>query len=591
MPGGAYARPRPHSPTECQPCTSLSDSAAGRLRQVNRVQTAPAREVGAQARVGRLSKNGRREAPVSPSPARAWTHARESATLPPMRHVAPTPPAAAHPAPSRPPRRRPAPVRPWAAGLLAALPWSLSTAQASGLDAPLIGTAFSGAVAHDPAAVHHNPGLLVHLERPAVLASLGLVAGHIGYTRDYRGTYQLADGFELREPIPGALVDGSKHGETTAVSATPFSPTLDVFVGGPVHRRLGLGLGVYVPYAAPVKFDEHGPQRFQLQEAFIAVTRVTGSVGVGLTDQVSVGGGVSYLYGIANLKRIQDFGAVQDFAGALAGPPVNQANDFGPDAPAGVRELDVLARPFSLTDATAHAISFVAGVHIQANPNVEIGLNYDHGANLDFEGVFALDMSDPLFTQDLASEGLTYVPLVKGDATLSFALPKRATVAVAVDVNPALRLEPALTWVKWSDLDAFRITLRSPDLAQPKFGLPPSSKAVLPRNWNDSVHVTLPGRYRLERGPDLLWTVGYESPASPDETIDAASPDGHRLIGGFGARFTFANGMGLLADLKLQATLPRTVTASDYDLGNGTYTLFIAAVGAHLEIPLGGGEK
>lgn len=471
--------------------------------------------------------------------------------------------------------------------LLAAAP---GAAVASGLDAPVIGTAFSGPVAHDAAAVHHNPGLLVHLDRPALLASLGVVAGHIGYTRDYRGAYQLADGFELRGPVPAALVDASKSGEAGSVSATPFSPTLDVFVGGRVHDRLGLGLGVYVPYAAPVSFDEHGPQRFQLQEAFIAITRVTGSVGVGVHDKVSIGAGVSYLFGLANLKKIQDFGAVKDFSDALAGPPVSQANDFGPDAPPAVRELDVLARPFSLTDATAHALSFVAGVHIQANPNVEIGLSYDHGAELEFEGDFALDMNDDFFTQDLASEGLVYAPLVQGDAFLTFRIPKRVAASVGVDVSDVLRLEPGLTWVKWSDVDAFRIRLESPDLAQPKFGLPPRSRAELPRRWQDSLHAVLPGRYRLTDGPELLWLVGYESPASPDETIDAASPDGHRLLGGFGARFGFANGMSLLADLKLQATLPREVTSSENDLANGRYTLFIAAVGAHLTVPLGGAQ-
>ncbi|MEZ4471221.1 MAG: outer membrane protein transport protein [bacterium] len=463
-------------------------------------------------------------------------------------------------------------------------------AAASGFDASNIGSAFSGPVCHDPAAVHHNPGLLVHLERPALLASLGIVAGSIGYTRDYRGTYQLADGFELRGPVPEALVDPSKSGPAQAVSATVFSPAGDVFVGGRIHDRLGLGLGVYVPYAAPVGFDADGPQRFQLQEVFIAVTRVTASVGVGLSDKISIGAGVSYLFGLANLKKIQDFGAVQDFSDALAGPPVSQANDFGPDAPPAVRELDVLARPFSLTEATAHALSFVGGVFVQANENVEIGLSYDHGGELEFEGDFALDMSDDFFTQDLASEGLVYAPLVQGDAFLTFRVPKRVAVAVAVDVSDALRLEPGLTWVKWSDVDAFRIRLESPDLAQPKFGLPPRSKAVLPRNWQDSLHAVLPGRYRLTGGPELLWLVGYESPASPDETVDAASPDGHRLLGGFGARFAFSNGMSLLADAKLQATLPREVTTSQNDLANGRYTLFIAAVGAHLTVPLGGGD-
>jgi long-chain fatty acid transport protein len=40
----------------------------------------------------------------------------------------------------------------------------------------------------------------------------------------------------------------------------------------------------------------------------------------------------------------------------------------------------------------------------------------------------------------------------------------------------------------------------------------------------------------------------------------------------------------LLADARLQGIIPRTVTDSDYDLGNGTYKLFIAAIAGHLKI-------
>jgi long-chain fatty acid transport protein len=79
-------------------------------------------------------------------------------------------------------------------------------------------------------------------------------------------------------------------------------------------------------------------------------------------------------------------------------------------------------------------------------------------------------------------------------------------------------------------------------------------------------------------------TVGYQSPASPDSTIDVASPDGHRLIGGLGAVYSLSESVALSADVRLQGILPRTVTTSDHDLGNGRYTLFIAAAGGHLRM-------
>ena len=45
-----------------------------------------------------------------------------------------------------------------------------------------------------------------------------------------------------------------------------------------------------------------------------------------------------------------------------------------------------------------------------------------------------------------------------------------------------------------------------------------------------------------------------------------------------------AEGWSLLGDLLVQGILPRTVTTSDYDLGNGTYGLVAVAGGGHLRI-------
>lgn len=467
--------------------------------------------------------------------------------------------------------------------------WAVS-AGASGLDAPTIGAVFSGPVTRDAAALYHNPGILVRLERPQLLASLGLVAGSIGYTREYRGAYQYADGFEIRDPVSPEHIDPDKTGKQKSVSATPFSPTGDLFFALPIHDRLALGFGFYAPYAAPVKFPDDGPQRFTLQEAFILVTHLSGGLSIAFNETFSVGASVNYVFGVANLRRLEDFGSVPDFGNALAGPPVSQPNSFGADAPSTVRELDVLARPFSLTDATAHAVSFNIGLFFQPTDSVDIGLTYDHGAQMDFEGDFALDMNDEFFTQDLASQGLVYQPLIEGVAQLGFRLPKRISTAVAGQINSNLRLEGRLAYITWSDIDAFNISLTSPDLAQPEFGLPATSAKALPRDWVDSVHVEGHGAWRLEGGTTINWMLGYQSPASPDETVDAASPDGERFLVGVGGDWGFANGMRLRVDSKLQMIAPRSVTTSAYDLGNGEYTLFLASVGAHLTVPFGGPE-
>ncbi len=41
--------------------------------------------------------------------------------------------------------------------------------------------------------------------------------------------------------------------------------------------------------------------------------------------------------------------------------------------------------------------------------------------------------------------------------------------------------------------------------------------------------------------------------------------------------------VSLSGDVRVQGILPRTVTGSDYDLGNGKYSLVLATVGGHLK--------
>ena len=462
-----------------------------------------------------------------------------------------------------------------------------SGASASGLDAPSVASAFSGPVTVDASAVYWNPGLLVRLKRPTLLVTGGLVLGHIGYTRERRGRYQFADSLELRDPVDPGYLDPSRTGEEAPVSATPFSPHGDVFFAMPVSPTVAVGLGVWAPYAAPISYPANGAQRFQLQEAFIAVSQIGGGLSVKVHQTVSVGVGVSYVSGIAALKRIQDFGALDDLGDTLAKPPVAQENSFGANAPSTVRELDVLARPFSLTDGQAHGVSFNVGVAIEPNEHTMIGLTYDHGAQMDFDAKFALNMDDEFFTQDLSPTGLTYPKLIKGTAKLSFRLPKRITLATRYQATDELLIEGRVGYITWSDIEAFKLTLKAPGLAQPKFNKPDTSSASLVRDWEDSIHIEADAHYRLSETLTLMGKLGYQSPASPDETVDAGSPDGHRLIGAFNVGWRFKPGYRLLAGSVIQGILPRTVTTSRYDAANGTYTMLIATLSAHLEVTFG----
>jgi long-chain fatty acid transport protein len=461
-------------------------------------------------------------------------------------------------------------------------------AAASGFDAPSLGHGQSSPVTRDAAAVHWNPGQLGYIDRTELDLGAGLIFGSIGYQRDRRGQYQFADNLDFADPVDPADLDPSRTGTTPAVRATPVGPILDAFVAVPVIAdRLTLGAGFYIPYAALLTLPHEGDQRFQAQSITLISTHTTVSAGLKLHDVVSIGAGLSYVLSIMQLSKVQDFGAVQSFADGLAGPPINQQNSFGPSAPSTVRELDVLARQADIGPAWSHGVSFNAGVALRPTKKLDLALVYQHGSRMRLNGDFTLNMDDEFFTQDLAAQGVQFDPLVKGKAHIELRLPKRLTLGAGHQVHPKLKIDGALSYVFYSDFDVVDIELTSPQLEQPALGIGQTVPQALVRNWKDTVHAELSLRGQATKKLLLSGTLGYQSGASPDSTVDMASPDGHRLLGGLGMEYAISDRFSMLGDLRLQGILPRTVTESDFDLGNGTYRLFIGVAAVHAKIKFG----
>ena len=94
--------------------------------------------------------------------------------------------------------------------------------------------------------------------------------------------------------------------------------------------------------------------------------------------------------------------------------------------------------------------------------------------------------------------------------------------------------------------------------------------------------------FAFRKACNAAWIVsaGYQSPASPEATVDASSPDGHRIVGGLGGRLATGKGVVLHLDGRVQAVLPRHVTTSTHDLANGRHDLWLAALALHLQAPL-----
>jgi long-chain fatty acid transport protein len=462
-----------------------------------------------------------------------------------------------------------------------------ANAHASGFDAPQVGNAQSGPVTVDAAAVHHNPGALGWIGQPELGFGGGVVVGAIGYQRERLGLYQFEDNLAFAEPIDPADIDPSKTGKAQPVRGVPVGPVFDLFFALPVIRdRLVLGVGVYVPYAAVLDLPDDGPQRFALQSTTLASIHNTVSAAVRLHDVVSIGAGISYVASVLELRKVQDFGALDIFGEGLAADPINQRNDFGASAPSTVRELEALARPTEVS-GVSHSVSFNAGISLRPTDALALALVYQHGSRLRFRGDFALDMNDDFFTQDLAAQGLEYPPFVSGDAQVVMRLPKRLTVGAGYRLHPRFSIDGFASYVFYQDFETIEIELSSPELAQPALGIGPRVRQTLRRDWMGSVLVEANGRIEATDRLRLSVLVGYHSPATPASTIDMASPDGHRIVSGAGLGYAFTPRFTMYGDAQVQAIVPRSVTSSDHDLGNGVYRLVLANLTLHAQVRFG----
>ncbi len=469
-----------------------------------------------------------------------------------------------------------------ATSMLVAVPESVL---GSGLSTPVVGSGWSTPTQRDPAAVFHNPAALAGVLRPTLQVTASVSFLNLSYTRERRADYAHADSFDFALPLDPSDVDATKRGRDDTMDAVGLLPAGGAFFALPITDRVTLGLGAYAPFGALLDLDDNGPQQWALQSATIVGLFVTPAVGVQVTDWLQVGVGVSAVFGTLEIAKTVDLAGTELIGGALREPPIGQDNDFGASAPTGVRELDITSRPFSIRGGSALGWSFNAGVLITPVDGLDIGLSYTHEAAMTFRGDFYLNMNDPFFTTDLASQGLAYPGLVEGDAWVEFPFPRSARLGVEAELGAGLSVAAQLAWVGYSSVEAFDVTIESEGLAQPALGLGPVAKIALPRRWRDSWEAEARVAWHGE-GVAYGVRAGFHTGFSPDATVDVGSPDGDRLRLTPLGRWALDESWSLSAELDVQWVLPRDVRSSDFDLANGRYELLLITAAFAVELAL-----
>lgn len=387
----------------------------------------------------------------------------------------------------------------------------ITTSFGSGFQVPEQGGAAMGmgmgfiGKADDLSAIYYNPAGLTQLKGNHAYFGLAGISPKATYTRtEFDG--------EDRTEFDG---EDSKD-DLIPVPLLAFSTDF-----GGRFKNIVAAFAVNAPFGLRDEYDELGAQRYITTNISLVAIYTGPYVAWQVTPKVSIGGGVQYVYATAELgQRINYGGALYlqalQLNPALADPSMNENPALD-----GILEME---------DATDSGFAGNLGVLVTPTENLQFGLSWRSGIDLDIEGDVALTIPDMV---TLLSGGLMQSYDTTAKTTIS--LPQVVGAGVAYQPMENLTIIGDVNWINWSvyedvDFDFEDNTLYLPD-------------AENPRDWEDTFAFRIGAEYLLADRYALRAGYIHDQSPIPDKTHGPELPTSHRntITVGFGYQWNKLN--------------------------------------------------
>ena len=330
------------------------------------------------------------------------------------------------------------------AGRLAALTLALPgmSAEAAGLwlyemGTPDVGTASAGMAsrAADAATAFANPAGMTRLTESQLMVGMQPMYGDVKFDTQ-SSTFGGSDGGNAGGFVP------------TGSLSYVHSVSNDLKLGFTAGSYLGLG----------AKYNDTWAGRYYVQQEDFLTSVVNGALGYRVNDWLSVGGGLSLVYG--------ELGAQTNINNLLDGQPDGRMK----------------------LDATDTDIGWNAGLLIEPRAGTRLGLTYTSTVDLKFKDQISFHGLGPGLDFALTQSGL------KGaDTTFDFTLPNQVMLSGYHVLTPNLAIMADLGWQNWSQFGQIGLSIDSTT----------STSTSLDAHFQDTWHTALGARYRL----NPLWSV------------------------------------------------------------------------------------
>ncbi|KRT72354.1 MAG: OMPP1/FadL/TodX family outer membrane transport protein, long-chain fatty acid transport protein [Deltaproteobacteria bacterium CSP1-8] len=366
----------------------------------------------------------------------------------------------------------------------------------AGAKAMSMGFAFT-AQANDPSAIYFNPAGIVQLEGNNVKVG-------VTYIKENGGT------FTGITPLTG----GASVSETQK-DLDFFVP--NAFITRKASPNFAYGVGIFSPFGLGQEYENRNTSIFrsQITKIDLMTLVVNPTVAWKVNEFLSVGAGIDFMYGKAELART----------------PVGIDNATG--FPANIFNSGLEG------DGTAWGYNF--GVLLTPTKQLKIGVAYRSKFDLeikdgdvDLSNVFSGNINTPL--GPLPPQGPAPIGFggpsfnTTGSATLH--IPATLDLGVAYILD-RLTLEVDASWTFWHSWKSLNI-----DNKDNRAFLPDTSS---PKNWDDVVAIYIGGEYRVTDPLALRLGFRWDPTPVPAETMGPELPDADKLYYCAGAGYKVRN--------------------------------------------------
>ncbi len=359
-----------------------------------------------------------------------------------------------------------------------------------------LGSAFAGgaAAATDATTIYYNPAGLSLLKGQQAVAGLHVIKTSFKF-ENQGSTHYLT-------PLTGQGLTGANGGDAGTWNLVPNG-----YFAANLGNGWSFGLGVNVPFGLTTDYDPGWVGRYHALKSSIISVNLNPSVAYAVTENLSIGAGVSAMYMDAEFSSAIDFGTILVAAGGTPqhddGKLVLNANDW--------------------------SYGFNGGILYQFGPGTRIGASYRSRVkqNLSGDATFTVPGKVRAILAGVGSGAFQ-----NGPAGSDVTLPDSAFLGFYHRFSPQLAILADVGWTHWSTLKELRI----------KFDNPQQPDAVTTLLWEDAWQFGAGAVYSVTPQWDLRLGARYDQTPIPDiEHRTPRLPDQDRLWTALGTSYRFSD--------------------------------------------------